>query len=64
MSDFKKADFDALLRAFFDSRPMTQEETDAAKAAIDKMSDWQSMSIDELNRIIKDEEQARSSGDK
>ena len=53
-----KADFQALLRAFFDPPTMTKEEADAAKVAMDKMSPWQSMSFDDLAKLLKEEEQA------
>ena len=56
---FNKEDLDALLRAFFDTRPMTDEEADAAKAAMEKMSPWQGMTWGELDQAIRDEEKAR-----
>lgn len=64
MSEFTKADFNALLRAFVNSKPMTPEETDAAKAALAKMSHWRSMSFDELSEVIKAEDAARSAAEK
>lgn len=61
MSEFTKADFDALFRAFFDAKPMTEAERDAAKAAMDKMSPWQTMTFKELDDICAEEEKARNS---
>lgn len=54
-----KEDFHAMLRAFFDPRPMTEAEIEAAKIAMDKMSPWQTMSFGELDRICAEEEKAR-----
>lgn len=56
-----KAQFEAMFKLVYGAE-LTEEEKALAKAGAEGMSDWQTMSFSELDRLITEEEASRERG--